>query len=360
MLKKKGDRIALRIGKPILPMDTAVFESASTYGRYLRAKTYALGKSFEIKREFFRRFKNHPQPEEIIPAVPLAKIMEELETGARYKLFEQSDFDVYVFPASHIPHLMREIGRLREITFRAVGEGTNRSLDLDEYDLYYDHLVVWDRVNQAFVGAYRIGNGYYINGMFGQKGFYINSLFKMKREMRSVLRKSAELGRSFVVQDYQRHRLALFLLWKGILAYLAKHKQLNYIIGPVSISNEYRELSKDLIVSFLERNCWDERLARWVKPRHPFKPHQKVVDKEALLSAVQHDVKVLDKIISDLEPKGYTMPVLLKKYLQQNAKIICFNSDHKFNDALDGFMVLNIQDLPEDLVENLKIEMVKS
>jgi len=121
---------------------------------------------------------------------------------------------------------------------------------LDEYDLYYNHLILWDREAGRIAGAYRVGNGLQIMERYGKKGFYISSLFRMNKEMDGMLGQSLELGRSFIVQDYQRHRLSLFLLWKGILFYLLSNPQFRYIIGPVSISNQYQEVSKDLIIQF--------------------------------------------------------------------------------------------------------------
>jgi putative hemolysin len=257
-----------------------------------------------------------------------------------------------------IPQTLREIGRLREVTFRAVGEGTNKSIDLDEYDLYYDHLILWDRVAQKIAGAYRVGNGAHIIERYGAQGFYTSSLFKMGKELHPMLSQSLELGRSFIIEEYQRHRLSLFLLWKGILFYMMSKPHFRFIIGPVSISNNYQEVSKELIIQFIEKHYFDHNFAQFVKPRRAFKAKPHDLDTAALIEATQADLKKMDKVISDIEPSSFTMPVLLKKYLQQNAKIIAFNCDPKFNNALDGLMYLDLQNLPEDTVETLKREMV--
>ena len=178
--------------------------------------------------------------------------------------------------------------------------------------------------------------------------------------MRPILSKSLELGRSFIVQDYQKHRLSLFLLWKGILWYLLANPNLRYIIGPVSISSSYQEVSKELIIEFIRRHYFDAELSQQVYPRKPFIPKVKNLDTDALIESSQADIRKMDKIISDIEPSSFTMPVLLKKYLQQNAKILAFNSDPKFNNALDGLMLLDLNNLPEDTVETLKREMITS
>jgi putative hemolysin len=360
MLKKKGKTIALRIGKPIAPKDLEMFTNADQLGRYLRAKTYALGSSFEVRRDYFRLFRFPQKEDQIIDAVPHELIMKEINQIDAYKTLSYDNFDCFVVGSDIIPNILREIGRLREITFRSVGEGTNKSIDLDEYDLYYDHLILWDRKAEKIAGAYRIGNGPEIVSRYGSKGLYTSSLFRMSTKMKPILRQSVELGRSFITQEYQKHRLSLFLLWKGILFYLIANPRFRYIIGPVSISNSYQEVSKELIIQFIKRNYFDHELAKFVEPKNAFRPKVKNIDTNVLLDASSSDMKKMDKIISDIEPTSFTMPVLLKKYLQQNAKILAFNADPKFNNALDGLMLLDMQNLPADTVETLKREMVES
>ncbi len=358
MLRKKGDSIRMRIGKPIQPKDTLMFTSVDQYGRYLRAKTYALGSSLEVKRDYFRIFRIEKSPEPIISPVEQHHILSEIENIQEFKTLTYDNFDCFVVGSERIPHLLREIGRLREETFRIVGEGTNKSIDLDEYDLYYNHLILWDRKEQKIAGAYRVGNGSQIMQRYGKKGFYISSLFKMGAPLDPILRQSLELGRSFIVPEYQKHRLSLFLLWKGILFYLLSNARFRYIIGPVSISNQYQEVSKDLIIQFITKHYFDEGLASHVTPYNAFKPRLSKVDTEALLDSTQSDIKKMDRIISEIEPLSFTMPVLLKKYLQQNARIIAFNCDPKFNNALDGLMYLDMQNLPADTIETLQREMI--
>jgi putative hemolysin len=358
MLKKKGKVIRMKIGKPIAPKETEMFTNLEQYGRYLRAKTYAIGSSMVVKKSYFKMFRFPKEAAEIVAPIAPEIIRAEIEGLKEFKTLSYDNFDCYVVNSQCIPNVLQEIGRLREVTFRAVGEGTNNSIDLDEYDLYYHHLILWDREAQKIVGAYRVGNGAEIMARYGVKGFYISSLFKLDRELDPMLKQSLELGRSFIVQEYQRHRLSLFLLWKGILFYLISSPGFRYIIGPVSISSAYQEVSKELIIQFITRHHFDHELAKLVQPRNAFKPKVKNVDTAALIEASQADIKKMDKIISDIEPSSYTMPVLLKKYLQQNAKIMSFNCDPKFNNALDGLMYLDLQNLPADTVETLQREMV--
>ncbi len=253
---------------------------------------------------------------------------------------------------------MNEIGRQREITFREVGEGTNNKLDVDEFDLYYKHLFVWDSEENLIIGAYRLGDGQMIMQKYGYKGFYITSLFHLNPKFNPILNQSLELGRSFVVKAYQQKPLPLFFLWQGILAYLLKNPHFQYIIGPVSISNNYSKLSRSFLISFIKQHFYDHELAKLVKARKDFEVDFENTDSEILMEKFSGgDVSQLDKLIAEIEPLHYKVPVLLKKYMKQNAKIISFNIDPKFNDALDGLMILNLDDLPDGTLTKLKKEL---
>jgi putative hemolysin len=268
----------------------------------------------------------------------------------------QANFDVFVAKAKQIPNVLNEIGRLRETTFRAVGEGTGKSLDLDEYDLYYLQLIIWDREERKIVGGYRLGKGDEIFARYGVEGFYINNFFKIDEGFYPIMQQAVELGRSYIVPDYQKKRLPLFLLWRGILFFLLQNPQYRYLYGPLSISKYYSEVSRSLIVEFVKRFFYDYELAKFLKPRKPFKVKTEKVDIDLLLQNMTGEMSALDNFIEDIEPSHISMPVLLKQYVKQNAKIIGFNVDPNFSDVLDGFMILDLHDVPYATIEALKKE----
>lgn len=354
MLRMRGRSVRMRIGKPIAAKDIAAFSSTDQLGRYLRAKTYALGSGVQVKRELFSPLRFPQRPKEIVETVPADRIERELAGIADLKLNTQAEFDLYLAPSSRIPNVLREIGRLREVTFRAVGEGTNKSIDLDEFDLYYDHLFLWDREKKRLVGAYRIGNGKRIMSRYGKRGFYTYTLFRMDRPMDRVLRKSFELGRSFISVEYQRQRLPLYMLWRGLLLHITANPDHQYLIGPVSISGTYSRFSRTLIMEFVQQHHYDNVMAASVRPRNKFRIKPDKSDSEALVQASMADLKKMDRLIAEVDPNESSMPVLLKKYLLLNARIIGFNRDPRFNDALDGLMVLDLTKLPEKTVEDLR------
>ena len=357
VFNKKHKKIRIRIGNPISVKEQESFTDISTFGRYLRAKTYSLGSVLEVKKFFRPRINRNKKPEAIADPVAPGLIIDEIEQiREEYALFTSDQFDVFCTPSTEIPQIMLELGRLREITFRDVGEGTNHSMDLDEYDLYYNQLFVWDNQEHKIVGAYRVGKGEEILRRYGVKGFYLQSLFRMNRRFQPTLRQSLELGRSFIIKEYQRRPMPLFLLWKGILYFLLKHSEYRYLIGPVSISNNFSQFSRGLIMQYIRAHHFDKKLARYVRPRTRYNVPGFNVDEEVILENTD-DLNKFDRFIKEVEPNDYTMPILLKRYLKLNGRIIGFNLDPKFNDALDGMLVLDLYDVPMDTIASLSKEI---
>ncbi len=355
LFNKQGHKIRVRIGKPVLPSDRPYQNNATKLLDFLRAKTYALGTGLENEKKLFNPgnlFKIRKSPKDVVEAIPEVVLEAEIKNLQEFKVWTEKSYEVYMTPTSAIPNIIKEIGRLREITFREVGEGTNKQIDLDEYDIYYNHLFIWDTSTRMIVGAYRLGKGDEIFYSMGKRGFYISELFKIKDQFYPILRKSLELGRSWVRKEYQLRPLPLFLLWKGILKYLINHPQYQYLIGPVSISNRFSKFSKSLIVDFISTHHFDHELAQYVKPRKNFKIDFSKIDKDLLLES-SDTLKDLDSLISEVETTHMKVPVLIRQYIALNAKIICFNIDPKFSDSLDGFLVVDLKKIPEEMLEKL-------
>ena len=358
LLNKKNRIIRMRIGSPISPEIQNSFTDIMQYGKFLRAKTYLLGSSLEVKKFFLKTQKAGKHIEPVAPNVDVEVLKKEVENITEdYLLFTMKNYSVFCAPTLKIPNVLNEIGRLREVTFRAVGEGTNRSIDLDEFDLYYYHLFIWDNEVSRIVGAYRVGKGKDIIDRYGIKGFYINTLFKIRKDMLPVLYESIELGRSFVIEEYQRKPLPLFMLWKGILYFLIKNPEYRYLIGPVTISGKYTTVSKELIMKFIIRNHWDAELAQCVTPRCKYRVETNDPDVDVMVDASGADIAMLDKMIGDIEPSSDKLPILLKKYISLNGRIIGFNIDPKFNMCLDGLLILDLFDVPMNTIESLSKEM---
>jgi putative hemolysin len=360
ILNKRNRIIKVRIGNPIKVAEQERFYDIYQYGRYLRAKTYSLetNSNLEVKRFFNYSLKPHPKAEVIADHIADEILLKEIQAvKADYTLFKLKDYTVYCVPSRLIPNILNEIGRLREMTFREVGEGTNLSIDIDEFDLYYNQMFIWDDKEGRIVGAYRIGKGQDIVRQFGKRGFYFNSLFRADDSFIEILEQSLELGRSFVIKEYQKKPMPLFLLWKGILYFLLKNPEYRYMVGPVSISNNYSKISKDLIISFILKNHFDWKIAQQIRPRNSYKFKSDNPNLNILMENMAEDINNLDKCIGDFDELNTGLPVLLKKYIKLNAKIIGFNVDPKFNNCLDGLIILDVYDVPKAMIESLSKEV---
>ncbi len=357
LLSKRHKTLKIRIGNPIKVEEQDKFYDIYQYSRFLRAKTYSMESNLEVKRFFNYNLKPIHKPEAIINPVDKNLLIKEVQKIKKdFTLFNIKNYTVFCVPSGHIPNILTEIGRLREITFRDVGEGTNRSIDLDEFDLYYHQLFVWDEENEKIVGAYRIGKGNEILEQFGKRGFYIQTLFRISDEFKPILKESMELGRSFVIKEYQKRPMPLFLLWKGILYFLLKNPEYRYLTGPASISNNYSKISKDLIIRFIMQNHLNWKMAQYVKPRKSYKFKSDNPEINILMENMEHDINRLDKTIGDMDELNSGLPVLLKKYIKLNSKIIAFNVDPKFNNCLDGLIILDVYDVPKNTIESLSKE----
>ncbi|MDB9961205.1 lysophospholipid acyltransferase family protein [Oceanihabitans sp.] len=357
LLTQKRRTIKVRIGKPISVNDQKEHETIDGFSEFLRRKTYMLSHAFEDKPKILDNISNTlktpPKPPKSI-ATPgnTATMIKEVELLRKedFRLLESKNYEVFLTPANKIPNILHEIGRLREITFREVGEGTNEAIDLDNFDNYYHHMFLWDTSTNKIAGAYRMGLGSKIFAQYGIDGFYLQDLFRFEPELYKMMSQSIEMGRAFIIKSYQQKPMPLFLLWKGIVHTTLRFPEHKFLIGGVSISNQFSNFSKSLMIEFMKSHYYDPYVAQYVHPKKEFKVKLKDADKDFVFDEAEADLNKFDKIIDEVEPGALRLPVLLKKYIKQNAKLVAFNVDPKFNNAVDGLMYIKIADLPESTV----------
>ena len=356
LLTQKERLIKVRIGNPISVADQAEHESLDEFTEFLRKKTYVLANPFQKKK----RLENIPKtlkipkaPKKIAGAVSIEMMETEIELLRKddKRLLQSKNYEVFLAPAQYIPNILQEIGRLREITFREVGEGTNNPTDLDKFDSYYHHMFLWDGDAKRLVGAYRMGLGSKIFPQFGIDGFYLQDLFRFEPELYPMMEQSIEMGRAFIINEYQQRPMPLFLLWKGIVHTTLRFPEHKFLIGGVSISNKFSEFSKSLMIEFMKSNYYDPYVAQYINPKKEFKVKLKDADKDFIFDETAADLNKFDKLIDEVEPGSLRLPVLIKKYIKQNAKVVAFNVDPMFNNAVDGLMYIRIADLPESTVK---------
>ena len=356
LLTQRERLIKVRIGNPISIKDQKEHESLDDFTNFLRRKTYMLSNPFQKKNlldSIPKKLKFPKPPKKIVKPIAISIIEKEIEGLKKNdkRLLQSKNYAVYLADAPSIPNIIQEIGMLREITFREVGEGTNNSIDLDKFDAYYHHMFLWDEIAKKIVGAYRMGLGVEIYSKYGINGFYLQELFRFEPELHSMMSKSIEMGRAFIIKEYQLRPMPLFLLWKGIVHTTLRHPDHRYLIGGVSISNKFSEFSKSLMIEFMKSNYYDPYVAQYIKPKKEYKVKLKDADKDFIFDETAADLNKFDKIIDEVEPGSLRIPVLIKKYIKQNAKVIAFNVDPLFNNAVDGLMYIRIADLPESTVK---------
>lgn len=340
MFNKKSKNINIKIGQ-IIPSEHITPKGlnkdflVNLYKKHL----YALKKG---KKSFF-------QTQSAI-AHPVSKIDLYNELKKSPLLGQTNDGKkIYLYDYVEDSIVLKELGRLREISFRKVGEGVNKKRDIDKYDVYYQHIILYDKNELEIVGAYRIGNSDMIFKEFGTKGFYSNTLFQFNDEFMFYLQNSIELGRSFVQPKYWGTR-ALDYLWYGIGAYVKANPNIKYMFGPVSISGAFPAIAKDMLVFYYNYYYSSEK--NLVEARTPFSYSSHINDiKEFFtLEDKKRDFKSLKIALSNI---GVNVPTLYKQYseltLDDGVKFLDFNVDKNFGDCIDSFILVEIDKIKDSM-----------
>jgi putative hemolysin len=356
MINKGGATIQLTIGEPILWRKLIDFDTPQDVVNFLRLSTDLLKhrksrqpkwSAIPLPRTPKRRYQ-HP----IIAPVPKEQLKQEIESLPKdSQLVSQKEFRVFLTLADRSPAIMREIGRLRETSFRDVDEGTGRSLDIDAYDKHYHQLFLWNRKTCEIVGAYRIGQTDQILKKIGPDGLYSTTLFSYKIEFYNHLDNTLELGRSFIRPEYQKKFGCLALLWRGIGEFVARNCRYRYLFGPVSISQDYHKISKNLMVAFLSHNTMDSRLAPMVKPRKRVKIRKSINRTAPLSLPGKKAIEEISMLVSKIEKDNKGVPTLIKHYLKLNGQFLAFNLDRTFANVIDGLVWVDLLKTDPKLVE---------
>lgn len=357
-VNKAGRKLRLRIGRPIPNSKLKGFTADDQLIRFLRVSA-CLMRDTENRPERDRAVRvGGVSPEDAATRLqhlvePVSKdvLVREIDRlPAEALLLEQGDLAVYAAPAAGLPNLLREIGRLRELTFREVGEGTGKPLDLDAFDDHYSHLFLWQREEKEIVGAYRLGYTDRILRERGSSGLYTTTLFKFKPGFLEGLGPAIEMGRSFITSKYQMKHNSLSLLWKGIGHLVVGRPEYKVLFGPVSITQEYNRLSRNLLVSFMKEKLRHPRLSHFVRPSNPFRGVNLMgVSKEEVADSVR-SIDDVSALISEIEEDGKGIPVLLRQYLRMSALLLSFNVDKAFSNALDGLMMADLTETDPKLL----------
>lgn len=274
---------------------------------------------------------------EIAPAEPSARLAAEVRAlPASQCAFASGEYRVLVARRYQIPGVMNEIGRLRELSFRAVAEGTGKARDLDAFDDIYHQLFVWHAPSEQILGAYRLCMTDVVRREWGPEALYTKTLFRYDEAFLHALGPALELGRSFVRPEYQGAGRVLALLWRGIARLLAARPRYRTLFGPVSISSAYRDETRRLIASRLCSGPHRHPLFGKVQGFWP------VVAEAPAFDDPDEDARLLSKRVSELEPDGKGLPILVREYVKLGGKFLAFSLDPDFCDAMDGLVAVDL------------------
>lgn len=331
LLRLRNKTITVGLSDPVGRERLTQIPGSSAQLAYLRARTDAL--------EPRRRPTSRSAP--VVGASAAAVLRRDIvRLPPDRELVRSGGYSVYCAPAEMLPAVLTEIGRQREIAFRAVGEGTGHRIDLDRFDRRYEHLFVWNHDRHEVAGAYRIAATDRVCAAPGVAGLYTSTLFALSREFPATIGPALELGRSFVRPEYQRESIVLLLLWKGIGALVAREPRYRRLFGPVSISGDYSHPSRALIARFLSGARVQTGWQSQVRPRRP-------LPADAFGSDLPQTATIeeVDRMVREFD-RGRTVPVLVRQYWKLGARVLAFSTDPAFRDCLDALMIVDLADLP--------------
>jgi len=259
-------------------------------------------------------------------------------------LITKGSYHVYLTTYNESTELILEIGRLREITFRSVNEGSGKDRDLDKYDEQFLHLILWDNEHKEIVGAYRLGDG---TKLHHAKNYHsiMYDYYQKNNDIENVLKQSLILGRAFVREEYQQKAFPLFLLWQGITQYIKSSKEIKFILGQTSLPNSYHPFTKALITGFILKNHSDKNLLKHFNAYFPYEKEPNKLVSDWLNNPANVDFKRLDRIVECVEPDGNKLPILFRRYIEQNAVCIGINIDPDFQNSIDILMLTKVEDI---------------
>lgn len=329
MFKRSGRRIGLRVGN-LMRIDPN--EQTEAVLAKVRRALYAIGKRREAQADAGPAMEPLVAPADralLAEAVDRLRVLGETADGKR----------ICVGRLGAESPLLREIGRLRELTFREVGEGTGKRLDVDAFDLHYEHIVIWDGPARKIAGAYRIARGASVLARHGLGGLYTASLFRYSEDALPRIALGMELGRSFVAPDYWGSR-SIDYLWQGIGAYLRAHPRVRYLFGAVSMSAALPLPAREQIVAYYQR--YYGGTSAEVESRRPFQyvatpPSFGELDADTAFRVMK----------GNLDALGATLPMLYKQYTELcepgGARFLAFGVDPAFSDSIDGLIEVDLQ-----------------
>ncbi len=351
----KRDRRTLHqvhVGKPIPASRLAMLETDQALIDFLRLNSMMLRYPAGAANKAADKAPREMEPIDSPVAPELLQAEIDSLNPEEHLLYTHSSTGLQIYTAQgrDIPNLLKEIGVQREITFRAVGEGSGTACDTDEYDLFYDHLIMWDPAEHRIAGAYRMGRTDEIVKARGVTGIYNSEFFSLGNEFVNHVKNGLEMGRAFITAPYQKHPASLDTLWMGIGRFVMKYPQYRLLYGTVSVSSDYSVRSRALIYEYLKCHCMNKKLAEHVEAKTPPSGMDLLSEDARLLPTGLADLRLLSAMVSDMEDDGRSIPVLLRQYLRLGGEMVSFNVDDEFGSTFDCLVLVDLTKAPDRLM----------
>jgi putative hemolysin len=351
LFNKKHKTIDLKIGSLIPSKSLTGFADLNAQSKLLKKHLYKLNKK---NAEIFKTEKTIIHP--VDPKIIREELADSLFLGET-----KDGKHLYCADYSNAKNTVKEIARLREITFRKVGEGAGQKCDMDKFDAYYKHIVLWNDKDLEIVGSYRIGVCGEIIDSIGYDGLYNSEEFELNENMENILKNSLEMGRSFIQQKYWRSS-ALDYLWQGIGAFLKNYSNIEYLFGAVSISDVYADEAKAMIVYYYSKWRGADHGLQLAKNKYCVSKNYIAEFNEMFIGeSAEEDFRILK---SNLKNMGYSVPVMFKRYTElceaEGIKFLDFNIDKNFSNCVDGLIILEIDKIKNSYKQRYGIGIVKN
>lgn len=337
-LRKIRKRIQVKIGDPIAVEEIKAFQNPQQSLNYIRARTDALGMEIDGQQiNVLKRRQLETENKEVSPSAGLDEIIDEIMAVQDCQIIKEGPYEIYNCPAYRIPHILNEIGHQRAITLRGTDEESGKVTDLNQYDMYYNHLFIWHRPERKIIGAFRLGIGKEILANRSHQAFYTTELFKVEEGFHPIINGGIELGCEWIAKEFQPESLPRLLLWRSLLQIINRDPDIHYLFGPTRISNKHSEFR--LIAEFIKKHYYNDELAQYISSYKAFEAGE----------ANKEEADNFDTITGDKIHKN--VPAPLRQYFAKHGQMVGFFTDSELSDSLKGLLIVDVKNVSQDLID---------
>lgn len=337
----------VKIGKSILEKQIKGFQNSEAFRKYLYALTFSLGHTIELDSFFKTKLKK--KSEEVLSPISNELVHYDVKNLPKESLIlEDGQYQVYYSSALNLPSALKQIGILREQSMRDQERGTGKKMDIDEFDVFYYQVFIWDKKQLKILGGFRMSFCDWILQHYGKKGLYSNRLFQYDNKMNEFLLESIEIGKIFFANKLKEDDQMIHLMWKIISTIHLKFNQYKHIISTLEMDLISSDFSKKSLVVFLKQFYTKENIKEHISARTPYK--YRFSSKEKLTYESLHlrkEQTIFEENAEEIIPFYTTIPESIRNYIYENMRFLDFALDKDHEDALVGLYTIQLQTLNE-------------